>query len=118
MPAHLLALERIAPGKPRFFNAGIGLGYSVREVIDAARRVTGREIPVEFAAHRAGDPPELWANADSLRGELGWSPQFTRLDDVIATAWKWLTARKPWINTASIRVMLAVAKVAIRNFSK
>ncbi len=87
--AHLLALERVAPGKPRFYNAGIGRGYSVREVIDSARRVTGREIPVEFAARRAGDPPELWANADSLRGELGWSPQFTRLDDVIATAWKW-----------------------------
>jgi UDP-glucose 4-epimerase len=87
--AHLLALDRMAPGHARFYNVGIGRGYSVREVIDAAARVTGREIPIELAARRAGDPPELWANADRLRGELGWSPRFTRLDDIIATAWKW-----------------------------
>jgi UDP-glucose 4-epimerase len=87
--AHLLALERMVPGSPRFYNVGIGRGYSVREVIDAATRVTGRKIPVESATRRAGDPPELWANADRLRGELGWSPRFTRLDDIIATAWHW-----------------------------
>jgi len=87
--AHLLALGRMVPGSARYFNVGIGRGYSVREVIDSAMRVTGREIPVELAARRAGDPPELWANADRLRSELGWSPRFTRLDDIIATAWKW-----------------------------
>jgi len=87
--AHLLALDRMVPGSPRFYNVGIGRGYSVREVIDAAVRVTGRQIPVELAARRAGDPPELWANADRLRNELGWSPHYTRLDDIIATAWKW-----------------------------
>jgi UDP-glucose 4-epimerase len=72
-----------------FYNVGIGRGYSVREVIESAVRVTGRKIPLEFAARRAGDPPELWASADRLRSELGWSPRFTRLDDIIATAWKW-----------------------------
>jgi UDP-glucose 4-epimerase len=87
--AHLLALEHMTPGIPRFFNVGIGHGYSVREVIDSAQRVTGRDIPVELAARRAGDPPELWAKADRLRNELGWSPQFTRLDDIVATAWTW-----------------------------
>jgi UDP-glucose 4-epimerase len=87
--AHLLALEHVTPGTVRCYNVGIGRGYSVREVIDAARRVTKREIPVKSAARRAGDPPELWANADRLRSELGWSPRFTRLDDIVATAWKW-----------------------------
>jgi len=87
--AHLLALEHVRPGSPRFYNVGIGRGHSVREVIESARRVTGREIPVEFAPRRAGDPPELWANADKLREQLGWSPRFTRLDEIIATAWKW-----------------------------
>jgi UDP-glucose 4-epimerase len=87
--AHLLALDRVTPGTPRFYNVGIGRGYSVREVIDAATRVTKREIPVEYSTRRAGDPPELWANADRLRSELGWSPRFTSLDDIIATAWRW-----------------------------
>jgi UDP-glucose 4-epimerase len=87
--AHLLALDRMVAGNARFFNVGIGRGYSVREVIDSAVRVTGQEIPVELATRRAGDPPELWANADRLRSELGWSPRFTRLDDIIATAWTW-----------------------------
>jgi UDP-glucose 4-epimerase len=87
--AHLLALDRMEPGSARFYNVGIGRGYSVREVIESARRVTGCEIPIEFASRRAGDPPELWANADRLRSDLGWSPRFTRLDEIIATAWKW-----------------------------
>jgi len=87
--AHLLSLDRVAPGSARFYNAGIGRGYSVREVIESAVRVTGQGIPMEFAGRRDGDPPELWANADRLRSELGWSPRFTRLDDIIATAWKW-----------------------------
>ena len=78
------------PGIRRFLRVSLGArGYSVREVIDSAVRVTGQEIPVELATRRAGDPPELWANADRLRSELGWSPRFTRLDDIIATAWTW-----------------------------
>jgi UDP-glucose-4-epimerase GalE len=88
--AHLLALGNLKPGQPRFFNVGIGRGYSVREVIDAVGRVTGCDVPVEYGARRAGDPPALWANADRLRSELGWTPQFTDLDDIVATAWEWL----------------------------
>jgi UDP-glucose 4-epimerase len=87
--AHLLALERMRPGEPRFYNVGIGRGYSVREVIESARRVTGRTIPVETAPRRPGDPPELWANADRIRAELGWTPRFLQLDDIVATAWNW-----------------------------
>jgi UDP-glucose 4-epimerase len=91
--AHLLALGHLEPGTPKFYNAGIGRGYSVREVIEAARRVTGHEIPLEEAPRRPGDPPELWAQADRLRHELGWSPRFTRLDEIIATAWQWFRSK-------------------------
>jgi UDP-glucose-4-epimerase GalE len=91
--AHPLALEQIQPGQAEFFNVGIGRGYSVREVIESACRVTGRDIPTEYAPRRAGDPPELWACADRIRQGLGWSPRFTQLDDIVATAWKWLYDR-------------------------
>jgi UDP-glucose 4-epimerase len=91
--AHLLALEHAEPGRPKFYNVAIGRGYSVREVITAAGRVTGREIPVEIAPRRPGDPPALWAIARKLRDELGWEPRFTRLEDIIATAWQWFRDR-------------------------
>lgn len=91
--AHLLALEHVTPGRPRFYNVAIGRGYSVREVIAAAGRVTGREVAVDDAPRRPGDPPALWAVARRLREELGWQPRFTRLDDIIATAWQWLRTR-------------------------
>lgn len=87
--AHLLALEHLQPGQARFDNVGIGHGFSVRDVIESARRVTGREIPVEYGPRRSGDPPELLADAERIRRDFGWSPRFTELDDVIATAWKW-----------------------------
>jgi UDP-glucose 4-epimerase len=91
--AHLLALERVQPGWPHFYNVAIGRGYSVREVINAARRVTGREIHIDSAARRPGDPPELWAVGKRLRDELGWQPRFTALEDIIATAWRWFSSR-------------------------
>lgn len=87
--AHLLALDQLQPGRGGFYNVGIGRGYSVREVIESARRVTGRDIPVELGSRRAGDPPELWANAELIRSDLGWSPRFVELDKIIATAWNW-----------------------------
>jgi UDP-glucose 4-epimerase len=91
--AHLLALEHVQPGPPHFYNVAIGRGYSVREVINAACRVTGREIPIDSAARRPGDPPELWAIGKKLRDELGWQPRFTALEDIIATAWRWFRTR-------------------------
>jgi UDP-glucose 4-epimerase len=61
----------------------------VKEVIEASQRVTGRKIPVEYGPRRAGDPAVLFANADKIRQELGWSAQYTEIDRIIATAWKW-----------------------------
>jgi UDP-glucose 4-epimerase len=86
--AHLLALDALEPGEHRIFNLGNGDGYSVREVIEAARRVTGREIPVRDEGRRAGDPPELVAANARVRDELGWAPR-RGLDEMIADAWAW-----------------------------
>jgi UDP-glucose 4-epimerase len=86
--AHLLALDALAPGEHRIFNLGSGDGYSVREVIEAARRVTGREIPVRDEGRRAGDPPELVAANARAREQLGWTPR-RGLDEMIADAWAW-----------------------------
>ncbi len=87
--AHILAMEALRPGDGRFYNLGIGKGYSVREVIRAARRVTGVEIPILEGPRRPGDPAVLFANADKIRGELGWSARYTEIDAIVATAWKW-----------------------------
>jgi UDP-glucose 4-epimerase len=86
--AHLLALDRLEPGRHRVFNLGAGDGYSVREVIEAARRVTGREIPVRDEGRRPGDPPELVAANARACEELGWAPR-RGLDEMIADAWEW-----------------------------
>ena len=90
--AHILAMETQRAGHARFFNLGIGKGYSVRDIIESAKRVTGLEINVEYGERRAGDPPELFANADFIRRELGWEPKLTNLDDVIGSAWRWFQA--------------------------
>ena len=86
--AHLLALDSLERGTHRTFNLGSGDGYTVREVIDAARRVTGREIPVREEDRRPGDPPELVAANAKARQELGWVPR-RGLDAMIADAWAW-----------------------------
>jgi UDP-glucose 4-epimerase len=86
--AHLLALDRVRPGAHRIFNLGTGDGYTVREVIEAARRVTGREIAVREEGRRPGDPPQLVAANARARDELGWAPE-RGLDAMIADAWTW-----------------------------
>ncbi len=86
--AHALALGALQPGRHRIYNLGTGHGYSVREVVDAARRVTGREIPAIEEARRPGDPAALVAAADRARAELGWTPE-RDLDAMIADAWAW-----------------------------
>jgi UDP-glucose 4-epimerase len=86
--AHLLALDRLRPGEHRVVNLGTGDGYTVREVIEAARRVTGREIPVRDEGRRPGDPPELVAANARARDVLGWEPRRS-LDEMIADAWAW-----------------------------
>ena len=84
--AHILALE--AP-KSEFYNLGTGGGSSVREVIESCRKITGREIPVLEMPRRLGDPPRLIAASEKIKRELGWQPQFQKLDTIIASAWKW-----------------------------
>jgi UDP-glucose 4-epimerase len=86
--AHALALTATRPGRHRIYNLGSGDGYTVREVIDTARRVTGRDIPAVEAPRRAGDPAALVAAADRIRDELGWQPE-KGLEDMIADAWSW-----------------------------
>ena len=87
--AHLLALDRIDRIEPDAFNLGNGTGFSNREVVEVARRVTGHPIPEVAAPRRAGDPARLVASAERARRVLGWSPLFPGLDKMIATAWAW-----------------------------
>jgi UDP-glucose 4-epimerase len=88
--AHILALEHLRKGGPSdYFNLGTGTGFSVMEVIQAARKVTGRDIPVKMGPRRAGDPPRLVAVSDKARRGLGWKPQLTDLETILASAWKW-----------------------------
>jgi UDP-glucose 4-epimerase len=87
--AHLRALERLAPGKGLCVNLGTGKGQSVREVIEACRKVTGHAIPEAIGARRPGDPPELVADASLAKKVLGWQPKYTKIDDIVATAWRW-----------------------------
>jgi len=90
--AHILALD-ILGERSATFNLGCGGdGYTVREVIESASRVTSREIPVKVAERRPGDPSVLIASSDRIRNELGWSPQFQDLDVIIESAWKWMNS--------------------------
>lgn len=87
--AHLLALEALGHRDGLVYNLGNGNGYSVREVIETARRVTGHPIPAVEAPRRPGDAPRLVACADKIRRELGWTPRFPSLEQIIASAWEW-----------------------------
>ncbi|MDX1607001.1 MAG: UDP-glucose 4-epimerase GalE [Candidatus Competibacterales bacterium] len=88
--AHVLALQALERGAPSTaYNLGNGAGFSVREVIARARRVTGCEIPVETGPRRPGDPPRLVGDAQRIRRELGWRPRFADLDVILETAWRW-----------------------------
>jgi UDP-glucose 4-epimerase len=84
--AHALALEVKESG---FFNLGIGGGVSVLEIIDACRKVTGKDIPTVNQPRRAGDPPRLIASAQKAREVLGWRPQFEQIHDIVSSAWNW-----------------------------
>lgn len=91
--AHLLALRGLQDGMPtRPFNAGNGAGFSVKEVIEAARKVTGHPIPAVIRGRRAGDPARLIGSAARLRQELAWKPQYADLSTIIQTAWDWSRA--------------------------
>lgn len=88
--AHLLALERLLNGHPGGeFNLGNGDGYSVKDVIEQARKITAKPIPSNISGRRPGDPASLIASSTKARQELGWKPQFTSLESIIDTAWQW-----------------------------
>jgi UDP-glucose 4-epimerase len=85
--AHLLALQHCRPGEHRIYNLGNGTGFSVREVIDSCRRVTGLDIPSRDVQRRAGDPAVLIASSERAVNELGWRPQHTGIDEIVSDAW-------------------------------
>ncbi len=87
--AHLLALKALETREKLIYNLGNGRGFTVREVIDSVRRVTGKPIEVEELPRRAGDPAVLVASSEKIAAELGWMPDFPNLDDIIASAWAW-----------------------------
>ncbi|MFT3883443.1 MAG: GDP-mannose 4,6-dehydratase [Gemmatales bacterium] len=87
--AHLRALERLQPGMGLQLNLGTGRGYSVREVIDVCTEVTGCPVNVIEGPRRPGDPPQLVAAATKAKEVLGWVPDYTDLNDIVETAWRW-----------------------------
>jgi UDP-glucose 4-epimerase len=94
--AHVMALKALAAGKPSAtFNLGCGQGYSVKEVIDAAERVTGRSIQVDMQGRRAGDPAVLIASSAHIADTLGWMPRYELLDDIVGSAWAWMRKFDP-----------------------
>jgi UDP-glucose 4-epimerase len=86
--AHILALRALDDGS-RTYNLGNGQGYTVREVIETARQITGHPIPSVDAPRRPGDPPELVAGSEKIRQELGWQPHYPDLRDIVQSAWDW-----------------------------
>ncbi|MFC4304248.1 UDP-glucose 4-epimerase GalE [Cohnella boryungensis] len=88
--AHILALERLRQGGDSgIYNLGSGNGYSVKQVIDVSREVTGHPIPAKIEARRAGDPAVLIASSERARKELGWAPKREKLEDIVKSAWEW-----------------------------
>jgi len=91
--AHLLALPAPAAGEHRIYNLGNGTGFSVQQVVDAVREVTGHPVPVTVGARRAGDPAQLVASSDRIRAGLGWTPEHTDLTGIVRDAWEIAQAR-------------------------
>ncbi|MFC0523620.1 UDP-glucose 4-epimerase GalE [Pontibacillus salicampi] len=88
--AHILAVRKLQDGaQSATYNLGNGQGFSVKEVVDAVRKVTGHEIPAEVAPRRAGDPAKLVASSEKAKRELGWVPQYAQVEQMIESAWDW-----------------------------
>ena len=87
--AHLLALERIEDLNNPTYNLGNGTGFTVKEVIATAERISQCEIPVRIKPRRSGDPAVLVASAAKARGELGWNPNYTDLESIVESSWSW-----------------------------
>lgn len=87
--AHVLALEALEGEEQLVYNVGSGRGYSVREVIEMARKVSGHAIPAEESPRRAGDPARLVASSERIQAELGWKPEHSSLEEIVGSAWEW-----------------------------
>jgi len=87
--AHVMAMDACQPGQFRAYNLGIGKGYSVLEVVEAVRRVTGKEVPIRIGPRRPGDPAILFAEASKIQQELGWRPKYREIEPIVETAWRW-----------------------------
>lgn len=88
--AHILAMEYLADGgKSDIFNLGNGVGFTVKEVVETARKVTGHPIPMKEEPRRAGDPSTLIASSEKAKAVLGWKPKYDDLETIVSTAWKW-----------------------------
>ena len=91
--AHVLAAEYLMPGgKNDVFNLGNGVGFTVKEIVEASEKVVGRPIPAKIAPRRAGDPAQLVASNEKAKKVLGWKPKFHDIDTIISTAWRWHSA--------------------------
>ncbi len=91
--AHLRVLARIEPGKGLTYNVATGVGYSVRQVVEAVRKVTGHPIPVVERPRRPGDPPVLVASSQAIQRDLGWTPRYPSIETIVQSAWKWHSTR-------------------------
>jgi len=98
--AHLLALDALQSNEELIYNLGNGKGFSVREVIEASREITGHPIPAREAPRRSGDPPILVASSEKIRRELRWHPRHPSIDDIVRSAWDWHRARPCGYDTA------------------
>ena len=88
--AHILALDHLLSGGPNdVFNLGNGVGFTVNEVIDVARKVTGHPIPAQISPRRAGDPAQLIASSEKAKAVLGWKPEYDDLETIVSSAWQW-----------------------------
>jgi UDP-glucose 4-epimerase len=90
--AHLLALDALQEREVLHYNLGNGNGFSVKEVVETVREVSGREVPAEIVARRAGDPATLIADSTRIREELGWQPKYTDLRSIVQSSWDWHVA--------------------------
>jgi len=90
--AHVTVMNALKPGDERFYNLGIGKGYSVREIIESVKRVTGKDFTVEETDRRPGDPAALFADPTKINTELGWSASHTDIDEIVRTAYKWFAS--------------------------
>lgn len=87
--AHIVAMNALSAGEQCVYNLGIGQGYSVKQIIDATRKVTGRDFAVTIGSRRPGDPPELYSDPGKIAAELGWKATITDVHETIESAWRW-----------------------------